>query len=148
MSKRAEAARSFFESGYNCAQSVAMAFNDILSLSESEAAKYTIGFGGGMGRMREVCGTVSGMTFVISTLYSNRGTAKVYDLVQKAAGEFKEQNGSIICRELLHMSNNSAPTSPQPSTRTTTYYKKRPCSQLVYDATTILENLINENPIK
>ncbi len=145
MKTRADIAKDYFKSGFNCSQSVAMAFCDLMNMSEDTASKLTVGFGGGMGRMREVCGAVSGMTFVISALYADRGTAEVYSLVQQAAGEFKNENGSIVCRELLEGSKNSAPSTPVPSKRTNEYYKKRPCPELVYEAADILERLIKEN---
>lgn len=138
---KADRAKAYFEQGYNCAQSVAMAFSDEMGITKETAARLTAGFGGGMGRMREVCGAVSGMTFVLSALYGDKDRGSVYAPVQKAAGEFKEKNGSIICKELLRMSQNDAPAAPQPLRRTAAYYKKRPCALLVYDAAQILETL-------
>ncbi|MCD7723654.1 MAG: C-GCAxxG-C-C family protein [Clostridiales bacterium] len=141
---KADCAKSFFERGYNCSQSVVLAFCPEMGMAEETAARLAIGFGGGMGRLREICGAVSGMTFVISALYGDRDKGSVYALVQKAAGEFKEKNASIVCRQLLEMSKNPAPENPQPLQRTAAYYKKRPCAMLAYDAALILENLIRE----
>ncbi len=138
-------AKSYFEQGYNCAQAVAMAFCGDLGMKASDASRYMAGFGAGFGRMREVCGAVSGMTFVLSTLYADRGTAYVYDLVQQCCKQFEADNGSLICRNLLGLSGNAAPTNPEPSKRNSSYYKHRPCSQLVYDAAQILEECINNN---
>jgi len=141
-------ARAYFDEGYNCAQSVAMAFAEELGMSALQIAKLTTGFGAGMGRMREVCGSVSGMVFVISGLFGTDDAKDVqtkteaYRQVQAAANRFKEQNGSIICRELLK----GIPTTPgvTPENRNTEAYRKRPCDLLVEDSAAILANILNE----
>lgn len=132
--EREQKARDLFKAGYNCCQAVAMTFADVIGLSEDEIARLTSGFGGGMGRMREVCGTVSGMTMVAGAMIpandvsdKDAKTAN-YALVQEMAGEFKQMNGSIICRELLGLSKPEG--TPVPSDRTAEYYKKRPCGEL------------------
>ena len=140
---RPEQAYENFKSGYNCCQSIAVAYADVLGLSPEMAARLSSGFGGGMGRLREVCGAVSGMVFVASTLkgYSNpRDNAQkkeLYALIQKLAGAFERENGSIVCRELLGLSVKKE--NPTPSERTESYYKKRPCPELVRMAAEILE---------
>ena len=132
--EREQKAAELFKAGYNCCQSVAMTFADVLGLPEDEVARLTSGFGGGMGRMREVCGTVSAMTMVAGAMIpANDVSDKAaktanYALVQDMAGEFKQMNGSIICRELLGLS--KAEGTPVPSDRTPEYYKKRPCGEL------------------
>lgn len=138
----AKAKRLFKEGGYNCCQAVVLAYNDILGLDDETAAAVSSGFGGGMGRMREVCGTVSGMTMLAGLMkpasdpsVKDWRTAN-YALVQKMAGEFRDMNGSIVCKELLGLvpmgSGTPAPKeSPEPSDRTPEYYKKRPCEELV-----------------
>jgi C_GCAxxG_C_C family probable redox protein len=103
--------------------------------------------GGGMGRMREVCGAVSGMFMASGLIYSTadgsaENKANQYKIVQELAKRFKYKNGSIICRELLEGVEGS--TSPIPSERTENYYKKRPCMDLVTDAVEILEEFIKE----
>ena len=137
-----KAKRLFKEGGYNCCQAVVLAYNDILGLDDETAAAVSSGFGGGMGRMREVCGTVSGMTMLAGLMkpasdpsVKDWRTAN-YALVQKMAGEFRDMNGSIVCKELLGLvpmgSGTPAPKeSPEPSDRTPEYYKKRPCEELV-----------------
>ena len=140
---RLEQACKNFQSGYNCCQSIAVAYADVLGLSPEMAAQLSSGFGGGMGRLREVCGAVSGMVFVASMLrgYSdprdNAQKKELYTLIQKLAGEFEKANGSIICRELLGLSVKKE--VPTPSERTEDYYKKRPCGELVQIAAEILE---------
>lgn len=134
-------AKKYFESGKNCSQSVALAFCDEMGLNEDLVARQTIGFGGGIGRMREVCGTVSGMTYVISNLYGGCGRAEVYAMVQEVAKKFEAENGSIICRVLLGLDKNVRP-APTPDARTREYYKKRPCSELCKTAADILDEFI------
>ncbi|MCD7797583.1 MAG: C-GCAxxG-C-C family protein [Clostridiales bacterium] len=140
---KSELAKSLFESGCNCSQSVAAAFADEIRLDEELIKRLTLGFGGGVGRMREVCGAVSGMAFVISALY-NEDKGSVYARIQDVAGQFKEQNGSIVCRELLSLDIKGA-DSPAPQPRTKEYYKK-PCSQLVAMSADILEKYIASHP--
>lgn len=132
--EREQKAGELFKAGYNCCQAVAMTFADVIGLPEQEVARLASGFGGGMGRMREVCGTVSAMTLVAGAMISaNDVTDKAaktanYALVQEMAGEFRQMNGSIICRELLGLSKPEG--TPVPSDRTPEYYKKRPCGEL------------------
>ncbi|MBQ9370365.1 MAG: C_GCAxxG_C_C family protein [Clostridia bacterium] len=138
-------AKEYFLKGYNCAQSVVMAFHDLTGLSESESARLASSFGGGLGRMREVCGTVSGMAIVAGILYGYDdpkvpgASQKHYALVQELAGKFREANGSIICRELLG-DRSQVTSTPEP--RTAEYYKKRPCPELVEMAAEILDAYI------
>ena len=100
---KGESAKENFMSGLNCSQAVAAAFAEEMNMPKSLVEKLTVGFGGGMGRMREVCGAVSGMTFVISALYDDDKSG-IYKRVQAVANEFREENGSIVCRELLGLS--------------------------------------------
>ncbi|MBQ7797319.1 MAG: C_GCAxxG_C_C family protein [Lachnospiraceae bacterium] len=139
----AEKAKAYFEEGYNCAQAVTLAFAGEMGLDVEKAAQMASSFGGGLGRLREVCGCVSGMALAAGAIcgYSDpkarEEKADHYALIQKLAGEFKERNGSIICRELLAGINND--TNPVPEERTESYYKKRPCADLVHMAAEILE---------
>lgn len=141
-----EYAESLFKSGYNCSQSVAVAFAEEAGLNKELVARLTIGFGGGVGRMREVCGAVSGMAFVISALY-NEDKGSIYERVQEVANEFRKENGSVVCRELLGLSINGT-DSPVPEPRTDAYYKKRPCVELVGMSADILEKYISSHPYK
>ncbi|MDE6124992.1 MAG: C-GCAxxG-C-C family protein [Eubacterium sp.] len=137
---KGELAESYFRSGCNCAQSVALAFCDEMNMKKEDVARLTIGFGGGIGRLREVCGTVSGMAFVISAIYGESDKGGVYAMIQTVAKEFEQENGSIVCRELLGLGRGSS--SPVPESRTAQYYKKRPCSELVHMAADILDNFL------
>lgn len=140
---RAEQAKAYFEEGYNCAQAVTLAFAKEMGLEKDTAAKMASSFGGGLGRLREVCGAVSGMSLAAGALLGyadpkeKEEKADHYALIQKLAGEFREKAGSIICRELLAGINND--TNPVPEERTASYYKKRPCGDLVALAAGILE---------
>ena len=142
-------AAELFLSGYNCAQAVAVAFHGELGLTEKQAARMASAFGGGMGRMREVCGAVSGMLLVLGTLYGydtagDDGSKKVlYSRVQELAGAFRGENGSIICREILK----NPPSDPNPTPRTAEFYAKRPCAKMVMTAARLLEAFMEENPL-
>lgn len=152
-----KAKRLFKEGGYNCCQAVVLAYNDLFDLDDTLAASLSSGFGGGMGRMREVCGSVSGMVMLAGLIAPAADPAAMdwktrnYALVQEVAGEFKAINGSIICKELLGLvpmgSSAAAPKeSPVPSDRTPEYYKKRPCEELVgISARIIGEKLLKIN---
>ena len=149
MSLRSEKAKELFKSGYNCSQSVLWVFCEELGMDFETAMKISSPFGGGMGRMREVCGTVSGMFMAAGLMFGESDSsskAEIYKKVQELAARFKEQNGSIICRELLQGVESS--TSPTPSERTESYYKKRPCVELVGDAVEIFEKYIAEQQSK
>ena len=150
MTSRSEKAKELFKSGYNCSQSVLGVFAEELGLDFETAMKISSPFGGGMGRMREVCGTVSGMFMTVGLIYGVKDSdakakGELYKKIQELANRFKSQNGSIICRELLEGVTSS--NTPIPSARTDEYYKKRPCVELVGDAVEILEQFIeSENP--
>lgn len=148
MSEKAEKAKELFKQGYNCSQAVLGVFCEELGMDFETAMKISCSFGGGMGRMREVCGTVSGMFMAAGLAFSTiEPNAKIeqYKIVQELAKRFKEKNGSIICRELLEGVETS--TSPTPSERTETYYKKRPCIDLVGDSVEMLEEFIAEQKL-
>ena len=146
---RAEYAAQLFLKGYNCAQAVAVAFSDLTGLTPELSAKMASSFGGGMGRMREVCGAVSGMIMVLSEKFAtadpndHEKKKALYSLIQQAAGDFKAENGSIICRELLGIEEKIS--DPSPEKRTETYYKKRPCAELVYCAAQIAAKYLDNN---
>lgn len=149
--RHAALAEAYFRKGFNCAQSVLIAFGDLTGLAEKEGARLASSFGGGLGRMREVCGAVSGMAIVAGILYGYDdptlpGASQAhYALVQTLAGAFREKNGSIICRELL---GDRSAIRTAPDARTTEYYKKRPCPELVRDAADILDDYIEAHPPK
>lgn len=104
---RAEKAKSCFLSGYNCAQAVAVAFSDLVDMDEKTVARAVSGFGGGMGRLREVCGAFSGAVFILSVLYGYEdekafeAKKQLYSDIQNFAEQCRNENGSIICKELL-----------------------------------------------
>lgn len=143
MSERAERAKALFLEGYNCCQAVVGAFSDLMNLEFDTAMKIASSFGGGVGRMREVCGAVSGMCMVAGYLkgYSDpkarEEKTEHYRLIQELAGAFRLENGSIVCRELLGEEKDKV--THVPSQRTPAYYQKRPCAELVYQAAYILE---------
>ena len=142
--KHSEIAVNNFTNGYNCAQSVFLTYAKHFGIDNSTALKLSSSFGGGMGRLREVCGAVSAM-FMIAGLAkgyteNNNDTikAKHYERIQKLAKEFKDKHGTIICRELLGK-NGGNDTSFVPSKRTVEYYQKRPCEDFIKTVCDILD---------
>ena len=149
---RGDRARELFREGYNCSQAVTLAFADELEargISKEMAAGLASPFGGGLGRLREVCGCVSGMALVCGALegYTDPKAAAEkqdhYKKIQELVTTFKNENGSYICRELLAGINTD--TDPVPEARTESYYKKRPCAELAACAADILERHLKEN---
>lgn len=143
--ERVARARNYFTSGYNCAQAVAMAFDDVMMLDSNSVARISAPFGGGMGRMREVCGAVSGMTLVAGAISpsidpKNMDERKAnYALVQSFAADFRAENGDIVCRRLLGLEESVVRSeSAMPSERTAEYYRKRPCVEYVATAARIV----------
>lgn len=148
----ANRAKQFFLDGYNCSQAIVLAFADKLNLNRETLAKIASSFGGGMGRLREVCGTVTGMFIVIGLLkgYSDpkdyNKKSQQYAWIQELAQQFKAQNGSIVCADLLHLERK--PSSFIPEQRSESYYQKRPCLELIYQAALLLANSIQEHENK
>lgn len=152
MGARGDRARQLFLDGYTCAQAVVLAFEDITGLDRTLAARLSSGFGGGMGRMREVCGAVSGMFMVYDLVcgYSEPGDMeskkRVYADIRALAERFKEKSGgSIVCRELL--AGVDTTQGGDPEQRTAEYYAKRPCPQLVALAADVLDEFLKEKNV-
>ena len=145
---RVSTATSYFEQGYNCSQAVFMAYSDMYDLEPETAAKLATSFGGGMGRLREVCGAVSGMFLVLGLQYpftdTKDKTAKNtnYKAVQRTANEFKMAMGSYICADLLKLKHE--PQNPESSERNEAYYKSRPCTRCVAKAAEIVGKEISK----
>jgi C_GCAxxG_C_C family probable redox protein len=142
-------AAELFLNGYNCAQAVAIAFCDVTGLDKDFTARMASSFGGGMGRMREVCGAVSGMLMVAGLLYGydtpgdDVSKKAHYARVQELAGQFRQEVGSIVCREILR----NPPSDPNPTPRTAEFYAQRPCARMVILASEILDKYIAEHPL-
>jgi len=137
---------SLFNAGCSCSQAVFVAYSDAFGVDEHTAMKLSCGLGGGVGRMREVCGAVSAMALLAGLKFGN-GTPqdvdakkKTYEIVQQMAGAFREKNGSIICRDLLGLERPEC--SPTPGERTAAYYKGRPCMGYVADASALIERFL------
>lgn len=143
-----ELAKAYFKEGYNCSQSVFLAFCDEYDMDFEIALKISSSFGGGMGRLREVCGAVTGMFMVAGMIYGYidpkdyLAKTEHYKRIQYLAKQFEEKNHSIICRDLLGLG--AGKDSPTPELRTSEYYKKRPCAELVGMAAEIMEKYIEE----
>ncbi len=143
---KGQQAKILFTEGYNCAQAVFGAFSQELGLDFDIAMKLSSGFGGGMGRLREVCGAVSGMFMVFDMKHGytsptdKEGKMELYSHIQELSKRFEKENGSIICRELLGLS--EIKSDPTPESRTAEYYKKRPCAELVEIAADIVDSYL------
>ena len=167
----AERARELFYSGYNCAQSVFCAFTDVTGFDLDTSARLASSFGAGLGRLREVCGSVSGAAMVLGAVEgyddpSDKNAKKEhYERVREFAAHFRESEGSIICKELLARGKTGRKSEAdrnadsadgvkipekveiggEPEERTAEYYKKRPCPDLVYRAAEILEDMLSDS---
>ena len=149
---RKDLAMDYFTRGWNCAQAVALAFAPETGLDPKTLMQLSSSFGGGLGRLREVCGAVSGMAIVAGLLYGYDDPADAgakaahYERIQTLAKEFEAENGSIICRELLGLTRKH--DAPTPEARSADFYKKRPCRELVGMAAEILDEYMKTNPPK
>ena len=143
--------KELFKEGFNCSQSVFFAFADMYEMDHKMALRLSSSFGGGMGRLREVCGAVSGMFMVAGVLYGYddpkdyEAKKEHYERIQLLAKEFESLNGSIVCRQLLGL--REGKDVPAPEKRSQEYYKKRPCAELVGIAAAIMEQYILENKL-
>ena len=148
---KSEKAVNLFKQGYNCCQAVFCAFCESFGINLEQGLKLSSSFGGGMGGMREVCGTVSGMFMVLGLKYgysvSNDINLKKqhYDLIREAAKKFADENGSIICKELLGLSKPKQNAEYIPAERNAEFFKKRPCVELVAFAAKLTEQFLNSN---
>lgn len=141
-------ADSLFRSGYNCAQSVFAAYADLFGMDHRMALKMSGAMGGGVGRMREICGAVSAMAMLAGLKEGNddpeneEAKAHIYALVREMSGRFKEKEGSLICRELLGIE--GMEESAKPTVRTPEFYATRPCARLIAEAAEIIEEVLLE----
>jgi len=152
---RAQAARTYFLQGYGCAQSILLAFSDLTGLDEKISARLGSSFGGGMGRLREVCGGVTGAFAVLGLLCGyddptdKEGKSRHYADIRELARRFSERSrgNSIICRQLLTGAGLSGTAGGEAEARTPEYYKKRPCPDMVALAAEILAEMLDEKGI-
>ncbi|MGN1346818.1 MAG: C-GCAxxG-C-C family protein [Eubacteriales bacterium] len=151
MTDHAKRAEELFFSGCNCAQAVFCAFEDVTGFSHEEAMRIASSFGAGFGRLREVCGTMSGAAMVAGLLWGSadlddHAKAEQYARIQDIAQRFRQRHGTIICRELLR--GIASDTNPVPEARTDTYYKKRPCVRFVVSMAEILDEILAEKGLE
>ncbi|NLN55030.1 MAG: C_GCAxxG_C_C family protein [Clostridiales bacterium] len=152
MSNRPQKAREYFEKGYNCSQAVLLAFSDVTNLDEKTASRISSSFGGGMGRLREVCGALTGAFMAAGLIYGytdvsdSDAKAKHYERIQHLGLAFKEKYGTFLCRELLEL--DILHDIPVSESRTPEYYRKRKCSMYVEYAAKLLDDYIIENGVK
>lgn len=147
---KSEEAKTLFHSGANCAQAIVGTFHKECGIDYDTAMRLSSGFGGGMARLREVCGAVSGMFMVASLKYGYTDLSdkklkdKHYELIQRLAERFKSETGSIVCRELLGLSDKQSDV-PVSEARTSEYYQKRPCAEMVALAASIVDEMLKQN---
>lgn len=149
---RVQRAVQLFMSGYGCCQSVVGAFADLFGLTEEQAVLVSAGFGGGVGRMRMMCGAVSGMVILAglsdgqSRADDREGKAHCYRVVQDLLAQSKAENGSLICAELLGLKGDVPLGNFVPDERNAEYHRKRPCAAKVESAARIFANYLAKNP--
>lgn len=152
MSRQGDAAYQYFLKGYNCSQSVVAALAPDLGLPEELALRLSVGFGAGVGRLREVCGAFCGIAAVVGLAYGDPTDPldknRIYPIVQELAEEYKRRNGggSIVCRELLARAGVAAAAGGQAQARTADYYRKRPCPELCRLAADICAEYMEGHP--
>ena len=144
---RKQKAYDLFKEGYNCCQSVVLAFEDILPLDRQQLLGVSCGFGGGFGRTRNLCGSVSAFAIVMGLYLSHsadpkQAKADMYKILQDMVSKFKERNGSDNCGELLKNVKNLT-TGYMPQERDEEYYKVRPCVKFVLDSVEIIEEQLS-----
>ena len=138
-----------FKKGYNCSQSIVLAFSDLVNINEKDLLKIASSFGGGMGRLRETCGAVSGCFIIIGLLYgydepeSGELKAQLYERIQEIGLDFEKNQGSLECRQLLNLKEKHSSYIPTP--RTKDFYETRPCANLIGYAAEILEEYIKKH---
>lgn len=146
---RAERAKQLFRDGFNCSQSVVAACADLYGIEdESLALRFAASFGGGIARMRMVCGAASGMFMLAglengsSTRHDPEGKMRNYAFVQQLAAEYKQQYGSLICADLLGIAREAQ--APKPAARTDEYYLHRPCPEMIAQAVRIYLHAVSD----
>ena len=147
MTEREKQAVRNFAQGNNCAQSVLMAYADVLGLTQEQAAMVSVGHGGGMGRLRLHCGAFSAAVMLAGALEGPEGAMKAhrpetYARVQEIYRRFVEKNGTVSCAELLGRA--GVPENPAPEERTPAYYAKRPCAKVIRSACQIIDGMLAE----
>ena len=147
MTEREKQAEQNFYAGHNCAQSVLMAYADVLGMTREQAAMVSVGFGGGMGRLRLHCGAFSAAVMLAGVLEGAEGADKAhrpqtYARVQEIHRQFIERNGTISCAELLGRA--GVPENPTPEERTPEYYAKRPCVGVIRSACQLIDGMLAE----
>lgn len=143
---RRELAINYFKEGYNCSQAVVLAFKDVLTIDVNELCKIASPFGGGLSRMRETCGAVSGMVLVLGNLFgyhspeTGEKKQELYEKTQELLRIFENRYGSLTCRVLLNLTTKH--DNPKPSKRNQSFFLKRPCLELIGGAAEILEEYL------
>ena len=146
---RAEKAEKYFYEGYACSQSVALAFVDLTNVSFSDMSKLSLPLGGGVARLRQTCGAITGMALIIGLLFSDSEPSEnnklaIYERVRVLTDRFIAERSTINCKELLEKASLEVEVGGVPEARPSEYYKKRPCASIVYLAAKILEEYLEK----
>lgn len=146
---KGEEAKNYFLKGYSCSEAIVLAFKNLIDIDEKKLVKIASPFGGGMGRLRETCGAFSGILLVLGYLYGEdkvdiKAKSQLYQYVQELGATFKSINGFLRCRDILGLKDKD---DPSPSIRDANYYQRRPCAQIIENATNILDEFIKKHPI-
>ncbi len=137
-----------FRCGCNCSQAVFAAFSDVTGIDEKTAMRMSSSFGGGLGRLREVCGAVSGISLAAGCLWGYDDLedkslkTEHYKLVSGMANKFSDIFGTYICREILSLKEYKY--SPVAEERTPEFYANRPCEKCIAAAARILDEEIEK----
>lgn len=148
---RADIAEENFRKGLNCAQSVFLAFSDLTSLDGKTALKIAAPLGGGVGRLREICGALSASALVLGLLFydadhpNDQEKSALYAREQELASRFRVKCGSVVCRELL--AGVETTEGAQAEERTEDYYRRRPCPHICRAAAAVLEEYLREQGV-
>ena len=144
---KVESAVFSFNNGFNCCQSLLLAYCQEFGLDSQVASRLSTGFGGGMGRMAGVCGAVTGAFMVLGLKYGkmkaedNESREKTYMLVKEFAGKFKARNDSIICKDILEC--DISTRQGLRMAREKALFSKV-CPKFVQDAAEILEEMLRD----
>ncbi len=148
---RADQAKNNFNNGYACSQAVAVAFYDLTTLTLEQIEKASLPFGGGMARMRETCGAISGIALIIGLIFSDKASPDnkntIYARVREVIARYLKVENSTNCKKLLEEAQVEVVIGGEPDKRNTEYYAKRPCARVVYNAAKVLEEYLQEEGI-
>ena len=149
---RATIAKQYFNEGYACSQALILAFEDLIGIDKEQLSKLVLPLGGGLGRLRLTCGAINSMAMVVGMIFADgesnsENKDKVYAIVQELTGKFKQDHHTLNCEELLRQAELDVEIGGKAEERSTEYYNKRPCGNIVYKVALILEEYLKEKGV-